>query len=164
MEATEYVPCHMPKVQDQFFMFIATIIQCVEHSQEPGMEMPLESELNKQPRGTHFKSCLLGRVEISPCIISTPSTNFLHLWTIVSLIWCFFLKKNTITQQKTTTRTKYKLNTENTKKAINTWAIPAIRYPAGTADWTEAELVTLERKTRKIMPINHALQPCSALQ
>ncbi|XP_053166186.1 uncharacterized protein LOC128351082 [Hemicordylus capensis] len=56
---------------------------------------------------------------------------------------------------------KSKLNGGNTIQAINTWAIPVIRYTAGIIDWTQAELETLDRKTRKIMTINHALHPRS---
>ncbi|XP_053147207.1 uncharacterized protein LOC128342972 [Hemicordylus capensis] len=56
---------------------------------------------------------------------------------------------------------KSKLNGGNTIQAINTWAIPIIRYSAGIIDWTQAELETLDVKNRKIMTINHALHPCS---
>ncbi|XP_053114534.1 uncharacterized protein LOC128328501 isoform X2 [Hemicordylus capensis] len=56
---------------------------------------------------------------------------------------------------------KSKLNGGNTIQAINTWAIPVIRYTAGIIDWTQAELEMLDRKTRKIMTINHALHPRS---
>ncbi|KAM6469092.1 uncharacterized protein PHA67_010839 [Liasis olivaceus] len=52
-----------------------------------------------------------------------------------------------------------KLSGENTIKAINTWAIPVIRYTAGVMDWTQAEQEALDRKTRKIMIMNHALHP-----
>ncbi|XP_053114405.1 uncharacterized protein LOC128328439 [Hemicordylus capensis] len=56
---------------------------------------------------------------------------------------------------------KSKLNGGNTIQAINTWAIPVIRYTAGITDWTQAELETLDHKTRQIMTINHALHPRS---
>lgn len=56
---------------------------------------------------------------------------------------------------------KSKLNGGNTIKAMNTWAIPVIRYTAGVVDWTLAELEELDRKTRKTMTINHALHPRS---
>ena len=56
---------------------------------------------------------------------------------------------------------KSKLNGGNTIKAINTWAVPVIRYTAGIVDWTRAELDDLDRKTRKVMTANHALHPQS---
>ena len=39
---------------------------------------------------------------------------------------------------------KSKLNGGNTIKAINTWAAPVIRYPAGIIDWTQNELEELD--------------------
>ena len=52
---------------------------------------------------------------------------------------------------------KSKLNGGNSIRAINSWAIPVIRYTAGIVDWTQAELEDLDRKTRKLMTANHAL-------
>ena len=46
-------------------------------------------------------------------------------------------------------------------RAINSWAVPVIRYTAGIVDWTQAELDDLDRKTRKLMTANHALHPQS---
>ena len=56
---------------------------------------------------------------------------------------------------------KSKLNGANTIRAINSWAVPVIRYTAGIVDWTQAELEDLDRKTRKLMTANHALHPQS---
>jgi hypothetical protein len=56
---------------------------------------------------------------------------------------------------------KSKLNGGNIIKAINSWAVPVIRYTAGVVDWTQAELEDLDRKTRKLMTANHALHPQS---
>jgi hypothetical protein len=56
---------------------------------------------------------------------------------------------------------KSKLNGGNIIKAINSWAVPVIRYTAGVVDWTQAELKDLDRKTRKLMTANHALHPQS---
>uniref|UniRef100_A0A803T202 Reverse transcriptase domain-containing protein n=1 Tax=Anolis carolinensis TaxID=28377 RepID=A0A803T202_ANOCA len=56
---------------------------------------------------------------------------------------------------------KSKLNGGNTIKAINTWAIPVIRYTAGIINWTQMELDNLDRKTRKLMTIHHSLHPRS---
>ena len=56
---------------------------------------------------------------------------------------------------------KSKLNGRNSIRAINSWAVPVIRYTAGIVDWTQAELEYLDRKTRKLMTANHALQPQS---
>ena len=56
---------------------------------------------------------------------------------------------------------KSKLNGGNTIQAINSWAIPVIRYTAGVIDWTKLELDELDRKTRKMMTAHHALHPQS---
>ena len=56
---------------------------------------------------------------------------------------------------------KSKLNGGNSNRAINSWAVPVIRYTAGIVDWTQAELEGLDRKTRKLMTANHALHPQS---
>ena len=56
---------------------------------------------------------------------------------------------------------KSKLNGGNSIRAINSWAVPVIRYTAGIVDWTQAELEDLDRKTRKLMTANHALHPQS---
>jgi hypothetical protein len=56
---------------------------------------------------------------------------------------------------------KSKLNGGNTIRAINSWAVPVIRYTAGIVDWTQNELDDLDRKTRKAMTINRALHPQS---
>ena len=46
---------------------------------------------------------------------------------------------------------KSKLNFGNTVKAINTWAVPVIRYSVGIADWRNSELRNMDRKTRKVL-------------
>ena len=51
------------------------------------------------------------------------------------------------------------LNGGNTVKAMNTWAVAAVRYTAGILDWTVDELKEMDRKTRKIMTMNGALHP-----
>ncbi|KAJ7312127.1 hypothetical protein JRQ81_006469 [Phrynocephalus forsythii] len=56
---------------------------------------------------------------------------------------------------------KSKLNGGNTIKAINSWAIPVIRYTAGIINWTQMELDSLDRKTRKLMTFHYALHPHS---
>jgi len=59
---------------------------------------------------------------------------------------------------------KSELNGGNTIKAINTWAIPVLRYSAGIIDWTKLEQQKIDRKTRKLMTIYHSLHPraCTA--
>ena len=52
-----------------------------------------------------------------------------------------------------------KLNGGNVIKAMNTWAVAAVRYTAGILDWTVNELREMDRKTRKLMTINRALHP-----
>ena len=54
---------------------------------------------------------------------------------------------------------KSKLNAGNIVKAINTWAVPVIRYTAGIIDWRKDELKIIDRKTRKIMTLFRALHP-----
>lgn len=54
-----------------------------------------------------------------------------------------------------------KLNGGNIVKAMNTWAVAAVRYTAGLLDWTINELKDMDRKTRKLMTMNRALHPKS---
>ena len=56
---------------------------------------------------------------------------------------------------------KFKLNSGNTVKAVNTWAIPVIRYSAGIVDWKNSELSSMDRKTRKVLNMYQALHPGS---
>ena len=44
-------------------------------------------------------------------------------------------------------------------QAINTWAVPLVRYGAGILNWTAQELKALDTKTRKLMRINGAHHP-----
>ena len=52
-----------------------------------------------------------------------------------------------------------KLNGGNMIKAMNTWAVAAVRYTAGIVDWKVDELKVMDRKTRKLMTMNKALHP-----
>ena len=54
-----------------------------------------------------------------------------------------------------------KLNEGNLVKAINTWAIPLLRYSAAFLDWRKSELQDLDRKTRKLFTIHNCLYPKS---
>ena len=56
---------------------------------------------------------------------------------------------------------KSKLNSGNTVKAINSWAVPVIRYSAGIVDWKNSELRNMDRKTRKVLNMYQALHPRS---
>ena len=56
---------------------------------------------------------------------------------------------------------KSKLNGGNIIKAINSRAVPVVRYTAGIIDWTQTELEDLDRKTRKLMSAHYALHPQS---
>ena len=47
-----------------------------------------------------------------------------------------------------------KLNGGNMINGINAWAVSVIRYSAGIVDWTVEELVTMDRRTRKILAMN----------
>ena len=56
---------------------------------------------------------------------------------------------------------KSKLNSGNTVKAINKWAVPVIRYSAGVVNWENSELRNMDRKTRKVLNMYQALHPRS---
>ena len=56
---------------------------------------------------------------------------------------------------------KSKLNSGNIVKAINSWAVPIIRYGAGIVDWKKSELRNLDTKTRKFLNMYQALHPRS---
>ncbi len=43
--------------------------------------------------------------------------------------------------------------------AINTWAIPVLRYGAGIVNWSKAEMENMDRKTRKRITICGMLHP-----
>ena len=47
-----------------------------------------------------------------------------------------------------------KLNGGNLISGINTWTVSVLRYSAGTVDWTVEELVSMDRRTRKILAMN----------
>ena len=51
------------------------------------------------------------------------------------------------------------LNGQNKIQAINTWAIPILRYTGGIMDWTKENLHQLDTKTRKILTMNRMLHP-----
>ena len=53
------------------------------------------------------------------------------------------------------------MNGGNIIKAINSWAVPVVRYTAGIIDLTQTELEDLDRKIRKLMSAHHALYPQS---
>ena len=54
-----------------------------------------------------------------------------------------------------------KLNGGNIIKAINTWAIPILRYSAAFLDWTISDLKEMDKRTRKLMTMHNALHPRS---
>ena len=54
---------------------------------------------------------------------------------------------------------KSKLNGGNVIKAINSRAVSLVRYGAGIIDWAKDELRQIDRKTRKLLTIYHALHP-----
>ena len=58
---------------------------------------------------------------------------------------------------------KSKINSGNTVKTINTWAVPVIRYSAGIVDWKNSELRNMDRNTRKALNMYQALHPRSNL-
>ena len=62
------------------------------------------------------------------------------------------VKKKTLSEYNKRVRKilKLNLNGSNIIKAINSWAVPVVRYTAGIADWTQARLEDLDRKIRKL--------------
>ena len=44
-----------------------------------------------------------------------------------------------------------KLNVRNLISGINAWPVDVVRYRADIVDWTVEELVSMDRKTRKIL-------------
>ena len=57
-----------------------------------------------------------------------------------------------------------KLNGGNLIGAINTWAIPVIRYSAPFLDWTIEEMRKMDRSNRKLFTMHHGLHPRSNVQ
>ena len=43
---------------------------------------------------------------------------------------------------------KSKLNSGNTLKAVNTWAVPVVRYSGGVVDWTKEEQENIDRRRK----------------
>ena len=56
---------------------------------------------------------------------------------------------------------KSELNSGNIVKAINSWAVPVIRYSAGIVDWKNSELFNMDRKTSNVLNMYQALHPRS---
>ncbi|XP_067950459.1 uncharacterized protein [Watersipora subatra] len=53
------------------------------------------------------------------------------------------------------------LNAKNQVTAINTYALPAIRYPSGIIKWTEEAIKETDITTRKLLTMHGALHPKS---
>ena len=51
------------------------------------------------------------------------------------------------------------LQGKNCFQAINTWAVPVTRHGAGIINWTQAELKTIDRKTRNLLRLHRAHHP-----
>ena len=58
---------------------------------------------------------------------------------------------------------KSKLNGGNLISGINTWAMSVLCYSAGIVDWTVEELVSMCRRTRKILAMNGSMHTRSNL-
>lgn len=52
---------------------------------------------------------------------------------------------------------KTKLNAGNLVAAVNTWAVPVLRYSGGIVKWAKNELEALDRKTRKLLAAERAM-------
>ena len=59
---------------------------------------------------------------------------------------------------------KSQLNGKNKIQAINTYALPVIRYPAGIVSWTKEEMEAADVKTRKLFTIHGGFHPKSNVQ
>ena len=57
-----------------------------------------------------------------------------------------------------------KLNGGNIIKAINSWAIPVLRYSAPFLKWRKTELQELDRRTRKLLTMHNAHHPKSNVE
>ena len=55
------------------------------------------------------------------------------------------------------------LTSLNSIIAINTWAVPVVRYTAGVINWTKAEIKRMDTKTRKLLTIYRSLHPRSCV-
>ena len=88
-------------------------------------------------------------MEITPDI---AETGYKHLGTIEDEeIKHQEMKKNIKKEyiKRLKAMLKSKLNSGNTVKAINTWAVPVIRYSAGIVDWKNSELCNMEGRPEK---------------
>ncbi|XP_055368940.1 uncharacterized protein LOC129604854 [Betta splendens] len=54
------------------------------------------------------------------------------------------------------------LNGKNKSQAINSYALPVIRYPAGIIRWPKEEIQTTDVKTRKLLTMNGGFHPKSS--
>ena len=54
---------------------------------------------------------------------------------------------------------KSKFNGKDKMTAINTWAVAIFRYGAGIIDWKGSKLQSVDRKTRKTLPVYGAMHP-----
>ena len=61
--------------------------------------------------------------------------------------------------KRLTSLCKSKLNSGNLLLAINTWAVPLLRYNAGIINWNKEEMEDMDRKTRKMLSRYGALHP-----
>ena len=57
---------------------------------------------------------------------------------------------------------KRQLNGKNKIQAINTYALPVIRYPAGIINWPKEEIEATDIKTRKLLTMHGGFHPKSS--
>ena len=58
---------------------------------------------------------------------------------------------------------KSQLNGKNKIQAINTYALPVIRYPAGIISWSLKEMQDTDVKTRKLLTMHGWFHPKSSV-
>ena len=80
---------------------------------------------------------------------------------LLDRVMCDAIKEKVGTEYKGRVKKvlKSKLNGGNMIAAINTWAVPLIRYSAPFLDWLRDEMKQVDRTTRKLMNIYKALYP-----
>ena len=54
-----------------------------------------------------------------------------------------------------------KLNNGNVFKAINTWAVPVVRYSAAFLGWSRLQLEEIDRRTRMLLTMHTGFHPKS---
>ena len=98
-------------------------------------------------KATHTEGLTLSNNNIIKGLSLEESYKYLGVLQAEDVKHCQ-VKKQTSAEYTNSKILKSKLNGGNTIQAINSWAVPVIRYTGGIVDWTIAELEDLDRKAR----------------